>query len=233
MTGPDAATLAQLKATLERVARQLTAAAHIDDVFWQVQAIIGANAAINNADVFQDWIADTYVDSIVVRLRRLVDRRDDSVSLYSLLEAMKPAAPKFSRQWFVDQWPEGARDVGHDRFDCIVGVGEPHLTAAALTAKQEELRAALRRVQRYANKNVAHTAVVPLAEGTTFSEVRQSLAAAFRVFNWCSLVLTNLTCVTPVPVPQTNWLSVFETPWRNSGAPAPPYKHLDDVVRET
>lgn len=231
-SGPGEVTFANLTATLGRVAHDLTTAAHIDDVFWQVQAIIGANSAINTSDIFQDWIADTYVDSIVVRLRRLIDRRDDSVSLYRLLEAMKPAASWFTRIRFVDQWPEGARDVAHKRFDLIAGTGESQLAPAVLAAKQDELRVALRCVQRYANKNVTHTAVVPLAAVTSYSEVRESLAAAFRIFNWCSLVLNNSTYVTAVPVPQSNWLSVFETPWRVPGTPVPPYRHLDDLVHQ-
>ncbi len=171
MTSPDKAVLTELKLMLDRLAGELVAAAHVDDVFWQIQAIIDSNAEINEADVFQDWIAITYVDSIAIRLRRLVDPRKDSISLHRLLELMKPTAEHFSRERFVGKWPDRAKDIGHKRFDTIAGVGAHHLTVNAFTGKQETLRSAMQRVRHYANKTVAHTATVPPTRAITQEDV--------------------------------------------------------------
>ena len=77
---------ANLKQTLRRVSDEVTSVAHIDGIFWQVQAIIATNSLINESDAFQKWLGDTYVDSVVTRIRRLADNDQRVVSLWRLLE---------------------------------------------------------------------------------------------------------------------------------------------------
>jgi hypothetical protein len=89
-------TIEGLKKTLDQVVQELTFAAHIDDVYWQVNAIIQANPEINRPNVFLDWLVFTYVDSIIVRLRRLAGRGKNTVSLWRLLENMKAVKPQLA-----------------------------------------------------------------------------------------------------------------------------------------
>ena len=49
----------------------LVHAAHVDDVFWQVQAIFRANEALAvDGGTLQDWLGHLYVDSVAIALRR-------------------------------------------------------------------------------------------------------------------------------------------------------------------
>jgi len=87
-------TIEGLKETLDQVVQELTFAAHIDDVYWQVNAIIQANPEINKPNAFLDWLVFSYVDSITVRLRRLADKGKKTISLWRLLENMKNIKPE-------------------------------------------------------------------------------------------------------------------------------------------
>lgn len=225
-------TLARLTETLDRVSHEFTHAAHIDDVFWQVQAIIADNPRINRSDAFQDWLGDTYVDSITVRLRRITDRDAHALSLWRLLEHLKPDASQFTRAWFVARNQCPIPRLPHKWFDNLAGPGQSALSRDRVSEQQQHLQRALAVVKRYANSSVAHISVDPSVQKTTFEDVRRSLIGSFRVFKWCALLLTGRSWSSPVPAVQTNWTTVFREPWLDEGRPLPGYKHLDELAKE-
>jgi hypothetical protein len=216
---------------LRLVSAEVTTAAHIDDVFWQVQAIIAANPAVNTADMFQGWLGDTYVDSVVIRIRRLVDRERNVVSLWRLLEQIRKEHTRFTRVWFKGLWSLDFQDVAEQRFDMLAGTGARVLSASSVSLKQQELSAALGHVEEFANAHVAHRSATPNTAATRFADLRESLAVAFRVFNWCALLIEASTWTSAVPEIQSNWTAVFREPWLPASAPLPTYKHLDEIER--
>ncbi len=197
-------TIEGLKNIRDQVVFDLTNAAHIDNVFWQIQAIFENNPEINTGGIFQEWLVDTYVDSITVRLRRLADKGKKKISLWRLLEDWK-------------------RDIENIR--------PKSATKAEITAKQQELTNALNRVESYANSNIAHRAQKPQVTELTYLEVRKALISTFKIFNWCSYLLTKSVWATPVPLLEESWLAIFKVPWLKDSAP-PPYKHLDKLLKE-
>ena len=144
---------------LHRVEKGLVHAAHVDDVFWQVQAIFRANEALAvDGGTLQDWLGRLYVDSVTIALRRQADQRKGVVSLWRLLEMMKGAAPVLTRARYVELHDN---DVHHRRaaashWDRVVAPGHDGIPRPLLKAKQDELRSALSHVSRYANEYVAH-----------------------------------------------------------------------------
>ena len=197
-------TIEYLKGIRDQVVFELTNAAHIDDVFWQLQAIFDKNPEINTGDIFQIWLVDTYVDSITIRLRRLAQKNRNSISLWRLLE----------------DWKRG-----------IENISPKSATKDEITAKQQELENALNRVESYANSHIAHRAKNPQVTELPYSEVRKSLISAFKIFNWCSYLLTNSAWATAVPLLEESWLAIFKVPWLKD-LPPPPYKHLDQLLSE-
>jgi len=217
---------------LRRVWDDLVHLAHVDDVFWQVSAIIRDNPDINVGDVFQDWIAHRYVDSITIGLRRLADRRSDSISLWRVLQEMLSVASHLTRERYLGLHDKPVRNLAKKWWEKLVGTSETHVTRSVILAKQQELEDALTKVSAFANQNVAHTAAKPTHPEMTFEDVRRTIVAVFRLYRWCSLVLESEDARSPVPTIQTNWLKVFRVPWIRPGIDVPKYQKLDELLRE-
>ena len=166
---PSKSTLKDLSSTLDRVSLEFTRVAHVDDVFWQVQAIIDQNSEINKSDIFQDWIGTTYVDSITVRLRRVADRSSGTISLWRLLESMKPHAVQFTRSWFLSAREVPIPGLANSWFDRIAGEKASHVTKRRVNDKQKELTTAIAPISRYANAHVTHATETPGETTLTFS----------------------------------------------------------------
>lgn len=94
---------------------QLVHMAHVDNVFWQIHAIIRANPALASGGTFQDWIAGCYVDSVTSGLRRLSDERKGVISLWRVLEAMKALGPLLTKDRYVTLNHEGGSRKSRDR----------------------------------------------------------------------------------------------------------------------
>lgn len=223
----------KLQTTLLDISNELISAADIDDVFWQVQAIIRNNPQINVRNVFQDWIAKTYVDSIAIRIRRLVDTGKDTISLWRLLEEMKHHASRFTRTWYLSRHSSEKHPLLNSWFDDIAGKGARSVSRKQIVSQQKELTKTTKLVVDYANSNIAHYAKNQKKKRTpTFSDARRALVSIFKIFRWCDLIITPGKSSSPVPVNQTNWVSVFNIPWLEEGAGPPPYKHLDEIIKE-
>ena len=102
-------------------------------------------------------------------------------------------------------------------------------TIAAIV--QQELMNALSKVTAFANDHVAHRRVAATNQPIRFHDLRESLAAAFSVFNWCALLIEASTWTSAVPTIQTNWTKVFRAAWLPKEGPLPSYKHLDEFIR--
>src|SRR5262245_51200075 len=103
--------LAELNEALARLRNAVSYLAHVDDVYWQVQAVLGANEALRrDARVFQEWMTNCYAESIAVGLRRLADHDHRTLSLYRTLERVKQRATEFTRAWFVGLFDPALRE---------------------------------------------------------------------------------------------------------------------------
>lgn len=195
-------TFNDLKDSLDQVVNELNMAAHIDDVYWQIIAIIQTNPELNGGGVFQEWLVYTYVDSIIIRLRRLTDKGKKTISLWRLLEDWKRS---------------------------IANIKPKLATRAELNAKQKELTDAIVRVETYANTHIAHRAKNPPIPELKYEEVRMALVSVFKVFKWSWGKINSSMYVGPVPAIQDNWLAVFRIPWLKDWS-IPTYKHLHSLL---
>jgi HEPN superfamily AbiU2-like protein len=216
-----------LRLGLKEISHEFTAVGHVDDVFWQVHAIMAGDANLKNGGIFQEWITRTYTDSVAIRLRRIGDRRKDTVSLWRFLEELKSAEGRLTRAWYKAMWPPDLAHLASTRFDHLAGVGARYVSREVISAKQLELDAALDAADGFANERIAHRRREPSLPSPKFSDIRQCLAASFRVFEWCALLIDAASWETPVPMLQSNWLRVFRTPWLPPGMEVPEYRHLD------
>ncbi len=217
---------------LRRVSDEIVHLTHIDDVFWQVQAVIRENNEIKVGGVFQGWIAHCYVDAVTAGLRRLADRRRDVISLWRVFQEMLLISNHVTWDRYLSLHGGVRRHHVERWWVDLVGVSETHVTRALILKKRRQLEAAFEKVCEFANENVAHTAAKPTDVSMTYNEVRDTFVAAFRLYRWCSLVLGSEEMTSPVPTILTNWLEAFRVPWIPRGQRAPKYVRLDDLLEE-
>jgi hypothetical protein len=220
MPTPDAP-LEPIHAMLRRVELELVKTAHLDNVFWQVQAIIRDNEALAGGGIFQEWIGRRYVDSVTIALRRQADQRPDVESLWRLLERMKSVATLLTKAHYIalhDADPHFRSSAGKF-WDRAIAPGLDTVTRALIHSKQKDLNLALEKVSNYASDYVTHTAGRPRAVSMTFEEVRVAMVTAFKLYRWCSLAVKAEAHYTPVPSIPEPWLKTFRSPWLEPGPP--------------
>lgn len=214
------------------VGYEVTQLAHVDDVFWQIQAIIRANDTINKAGVFQDWLGYTYVQTVTTSLRRLVDSRKDTISLTKLLNDFRKHATILTRDRYVSLHSETTRRFADDWFNDLAGAELNHIPMARIQDLSKQLDDAFQDIKQYANDFVTHKAVKSTSVPLTFNDVREALVEAFSVYSWCSKVLRSSMPTSAVPVIQYDWLEAFRVPWLPDPKEVPDYKHLDDLMKK-
>lgn len=225
--------LSSIRRDLERVQHEIFAIGFVDDVFWQLAAIARENPAVEDPNDFLHWTFLTYVDSMAIRLRRLADRTKKSLSLWRVLEQLKGHGGELTRARFREECSPIVSRFADEWFDDLAGKGEDALPEKRISDQQRRLQDALRSVEKYADKFVAHTDL----DGTsvappTLQEVRIGIIHALDVFNWCSLILNCCATISAVPKIQSNWLKVFRQPWLLQGREVPAYTDIDALAQE-
>ncbi len=217
---------------LEDIWNELLHLAWVDDVFWQVQAIIGSNESINKMERFQRWIAHTYTQTSLSGLRRLIDRTKNTKSLAKLLDSMQSNADLLTRERYLRLHDSEIRHFANDWFDELAGGSHDHIPKSRVKSISDNLVNALEEVSQYANDYIAHSTKVKKSEAIMFHDVRLAIVELFRVYKWCSRVLDSTVPSSPVAVPQSEWLKYFRTPWLQDPDEVPVYEHIDKLIEK-
>jgi hypothetical protein len=82
-----------------------------------IRDMVLRNPALPKESVVYDWISTAYVYTAAMTVRRLVDLRKGTISLWRLLEQMLAGPAGVTRAWFVDKYDPRLREVlpGQDR----------------------------------------------------------------------------------------------------------------------
>lgn len=218
---------------LQTIRSDLTRLVHLDDVFWQVQAILQSNSDLPPS-TFTTWMAQCYVCTIAAGLRRLTDRTRGTVSLYRLLDDMERlAAVVLTRHWYVESRSYLPRSLFERTFNRLSGDETvDHMPKKRVRAERERLASVTARLKRHADTLVAHRARDATRADIKFQEARTALAVAHQVANWCAAVLHDSAHARAGPTIQYDWLAIFKQPWISAGAIVPKPQSIDDLVRE-
>lgn len=217
---------------LESAHQEIVSLAHIDDVFWQFQALLDGEPRSRDGGTFQKWIATLYVDSVAARIRRLADRTHGTFSLWRLLDAMRSDADQFTLERFIRTWGDERDELAAGTFYRLAGAEVNCLTKQHFIARQRLLKDAVSRVERLANDRIVHLTDKPTTVPLTFKMIRKAIIDVFDIFRWCSLLLKASAPRSPVPVDLTSWLGVFQVAWLPESGERPKYQTLDQLADE-
>ena len=183
--------------------------------FRDVADIFNKNARLRQTGWYLwDWMLLNYIANVLMRIRRLVDSQQGTVSLKQLLHAIikQPAVITRGRRnaihgpieserirelvdrGFTETWV-ASRDAAHPENDHI----DPAIVQADLTALEDQLE----KVTEFANRTVGHkTRVTP--GDVTYGELNAAFDAIESFLKKYYVLLLGGTLVQAEPTPQFN-----------------------------
>ncbi len=174
------------------------------------------------------YLAEMYFDAQLVRLRRLIDKDSRSVSFRRLINQLIHHRTKFTREWYVGLWTEGAEansddagerldqqvwgEEGNEEFDKWIDdkPGKRNvLGGQPLQLIRDALVREIAEVEKYVNQHVAHVQVEPDPVELTYDQVDRAIDLAGSTLQTLSLFLEQSTIVHLEPTIQGDWKSPF------------------------
>lgn len=197
---------------------------HLNRSMWRaLNALIEHSEAPQSVGVMT-YLRVTYAAYIALYVRREVDDRSDSTSLYRCLRFLASHPHAMSRRRFSD----AARAIDDDPrdaskwFDTFAPTGGSELHPPTIESDMRALRAAAEKVKSYVDTRVAHRGKQPSAS-ISFSDIDDAMGVIESISKkYYGLRHPGTNLWTATPVVDLNFLRMFEVPWFPPGSTLPP-----------
>jgi len=205
---------------LEKIGEDLGDLLFSQDIFNEVCEIVKNNSNIQTPSAFFGWIRDNYVDSIIIRIGRLSDHDNRTISLHRLIIEISENPDVITREYFVSQWRDDfLREMGTaDRtFDMYANFGKQLVDPERLDTDIRRLDEGTSLVKDFRDQWVAHfdekrkTDQMP-----TFGDLNKALDIIDEV--WCKyrLLLGRSAPDTRKPAMALDWEAPLRHRWIKS-----------------
>lgn len=188
-----------------------------DHIFRELQEIVRANPAFKECSgLFTDWMASSFAQATAVGIRRQAKERD-GVSLKRALNEIKTFPTLVSCEHYLSLFngqPVRLAELAEEDFREIADGSGAHLRLEIVERHIEELTEAVRIIEHYVDRRIAHRDPRGLAERIpTFDDVTSALEKleSIILFYWC--FLTGEAIPELLPQPQFDWEEIFSFPW--------------------
>jgi len=186
------------------------------DFFWRLQKIVQSNKKIQSPAILHKWIADSYVAKVATGIRKIVGK-NESMSLYKLIEGIKNNPDVITREYFISQWHDKVtKELGidHQTFDKYTEPGGQHVNLEGLARDLQMLDEDTQLIKTFTDKWVAHLDKNrETIEMPTFGDLDTALDVVDKV--WCKYKEL-LTCSAPEtqkPAIPEDWEAPLLHPW--------------------
>ena len=202
---------------LETIGKELGDLLISQDFFNEVCEIVNANSKIQTPSAFFGWIRDNYVDSVIIRIGRLNDHDQRTISLHRLIREISENPDVITRDYYVSGYSNkhlveiGAAD---DDFDKFAEEGEQHISLNKVSKDIELLDRKTRLIKDFRDQWVAHfDHNREIKRLPTFNDVEEALTVTDEIFCKYYLLLTRGGITTRKPVLQYDWKEPLRHPW--------------------
>lgn len=195
--------------------------------------MIQANPALQVPSSFYDMMRATYIESMSVGVRRLVDWDRRSISFVRLMDDIADHPEVISRPRFVRSPRRRAAlsdDAGirsrtlsarsfmrqrvlHPGFDRFAGVGGRHVRRSLINSHKRRLVRAHDRLRRFVNKHVAHTSQHPMRRLPTFADLDACIDLLEELLIEYVELIEGKGLTDVLPVWQYDWKAPFRVAW--------------------
>lgn len=179
--------------------------------------------SLAEADVFLRHYANLYSDSQAIAIRRIAEEKatGKTVSLGRLLGDLEKNPAVMTRARFVSFYrgTPGAEEMNcfmkcrlMRKFDERFGNPDGTLDCCKLGWRKRALSTASKRIEEFADQNVAHLDSQQEEVVPTFKDLDTAIDEIGDVFEWVTLLLTGSGRNKPDPMIQENWKLPFRSP---------------------
>ena len=178
--------------------------------------IINANPKLRRGNHFLTWIANNYLFSASMSLRRLLDRRRDTNSLVQLINALKRDKYLLSREIYIRKFIEGSGFTERDAnyfFDLIAGVGTNDYDIGRIDDEMKKIEENWDRLKSYIDERIAHESRNLSSDLPTVSDLDECIDKLGEITKPIIEVLVCKSISSYTPDIQYPWREVFSFPW--------------------
>ena len=203
-------------AMVERIENSLVVLHSSRAFYREYQEILRGNHRLPPPNHFLVWIADNYLYSAAMSLRRLLDGRNDTISIYKLLDALRRNPQLLTKESYIARFTTDGtdRDMAEEAFAMLTG------TPQARGLNLDELRSQLnisnenwQRLKRYIDQRIAHEARNPDRTIPTVTDLDRCIDNCAEVMRKIICFMTCRNILSFEPVMQYPWREVFSFPW--------------------
>lgn len=194
--------------------------------FRLLKAVFTTNQQLSDAGGFLfNWMAENYVDSALMVVRRELDVQAGTENLRNLLEDIIGNPTVLTRARYLAQWGPADAVRANRAFDSFVPARTPGLPSddyidpAVVNADLDKLVADVERLRVFAERTRAHRTPEQNIDNTvTFRDLHTAISDIREVVGKYYALLTLKVVRDWEPTPQYNTMEAFERPWVTDAA---------------
>lgn len=216
------------KESILRIEEEFSDVLMNDYIFSEVQNMIKSNERLSlTPSHFFLYLGRSFVDSLVLGVRRQLDTSRHSISLHKLMLELGQPPLVLTRDYFMQFWtiksdPWDNRitmEKGEDTFNELVGVGKAHVERKHIHADISILKSKSKLIIDYANHHLAHYSDrPPLPAYPRLDDLSEALESIHTLIRKYYTLLTGTILNKATPIFLDNWKQVFTFPWIDAGS---------------
>jgi hypothetical protein len=186
------------------------------DIFNELCKIVDSNRRIRSQSAYFGWLRDNYVNSVVVRIVRLNDHDNRTVSLHNLIKEIAKSPEAITRNYFVSGYPKWMQDIGAAGcdFDEFSEPGDQHVSTDKLNTHITLLDKKTALITTFRNQWIAHwDKNREIDRLPTFNDVEEAIRVIDNIFCKYYLLLKGAGLTTRKPALQFDWKEPLRYPW--------------------
>lgn len=190
--------------------------------FREFQKIIENNPKLSRSNHFIAWIWDNYLYSNSMGIRRLMDRRKNTISFYNLLMDFKKNSRMLSRKRYASLFKNTGFEDDYNYinlcFEKLVGKGKEYIDPLEI---QKDINVLIldekyNRIEEYINKRIAHIDRSKIKKIPTIKDLDWCIDYLEKLYIKYYALFYAASYETLVPIPQYPWKNIFKIPWIQS-----------------
>jgi hypothetical protein len=204
----------RLNGELDRVYAEVRSLRVNQHVCWEVQKIIRNNPNLRKPSTFYGWMGNLYAAAMSAAVRRLVDRRKDTVSFVRLLENVKAKPSCVSRKAYKKRCTNPNLPLKYlDKdYDGLIGPVMPHPDPVKIADEIRKLKERTEPLRRFVNEHVAHNAIQQSKSLPTFQELDDAIDMLEALAKRYLHLFRGAVLTLALPTWQYDWKAIFHYP---------------------
>ncbi len=201
---------------IERIEHSLTVLHSSRAFYREYLNLLNENPRLRVNNHFLSWIADNYLYSAAMSLRRLLDRRSDTISLFKLFDALQSNSHLLTKANYMSRFLSDCSDsvLADICFASLAGSSDAEgLNLQTFKDQIGSVSVNWERMKDYIDKRIAHEARSPSGTLPTISDLDICINMVAEVIKIIIAFMTCRSIASFEAVAQYPWKEIFSFPW--------------------